>query len=281
MNQINIHSKKTDQAWNVLYERLEKEGLLTGQPRGSSIWQSSAGWAAAIAILCLSVATVYFLAIRETAVIPILAIQNNETSTTLVTSLEDGSMVFLADNAKLEYPVHFAPEKREVSLQGDALFEVSGNPEHPFLIEAGKTRIEVLGTAFHVKNTQGTTFELSVQHGNVKVTLIESGQVRYVAAGETVQLLSTGLEVFQTPHTNQFVRYRNRVHFKDVALADILRVINQKHPETELIATPSLAARELTVSFDDDSPESIANVFCEAFNLSCTKDHNTLLLSEP
>jgi len=39
-------------------------------------------------------------------------------------------------------------EKREVSLLGNALFDVSGNKERPFLIETEQARIEVLGTSF-------------------------------------------------------------------------------------------------------------------------------------
>ena len=43
---------------------------------------------------------------------------------------------------------------REVSLQGNALFDVTGNRERPFLIETEEVRIEVLGTMFHVKSDE-------------------------------------------------------------------------------------------------------------------------------
>ncbi len=283
MTQLNIHSKKTEQAWSTLYARLEKDGLL---PEGKaakparSIRTQVAGWAAAVVVICLSAASLYYLSTADKANTPTLTISNNETSTTLVTSLEDGSMVFLANNASLEYPEHFAAEKREVFLQGNAFFEVSGNPQHPFLIEAGDVQIEVIGTAFRVKNTQGSPFELSVQHGKVRVTDKANGEMKYVTAGETVQLASSGLKVFATGEAERFVRYLNRVEFKDVALGDILQVINQKHPGTTLQTTPSLSGRKLTVTFEDDPPESIAATICAAFNLNCTKTQDALLIEE-
>ncbi len=283
MNPYSKHSKMTDQGWNTLYARLEKEGLLPDDRKVAprrNVRMRVAGWAAAIAVVCLSAASLYYLGSATRADTPTLSISNHENSTTLVTSLEDGSMVFLADNARLDYPQHFASEKREVSLQGNAFFEVSGNPQHPFLIEAGTMQIEVIGTAFKVKNTRGAPFELSVQHGKVKVTSKESGQTEFVSAGETIQLSSSGLEVFATGETEQFVRYRNRVEFKDVPLGDILQVINQKHPGTTLLTTPALAERKLTVTFENDPPEAIAGIICAAFNLNCTKKQEVLLIEE-
>ena len=65
-------------------------------------------------------------------------------------------------------------------MQGNALFDVAGNRERPFLIETEEVRIEVLGTMFHVKSDVGSTFELSVQRGKVKVALKNKNQEMYV-----------------------------------------------------------------------------------------------------
>ena len=100
-----------------------------------------------------------------------LIMQENTEQSTLVTTLEDGSIVYMGGETSLQYPEHFSMDKREVSLQGNALFDVTGNRERPFLIETEEVRIEVLGTMFHVKSDVGSTFELSVQRGKVKVAL--------------------------------------------------------------------------------------------------------------
>ena len=104
--------------------------------------------------------------------------------------MEDGSIVYLADNSQLSYPEHFQREKREVSLLGNALFDVSGNKERPFLIETEQARIEVLGTSFNIKSSDKSAFELAVRRGLVKVTLKKNGEQTLVKAGQTVSLFS-------------------------------------------------------------------------------------------
>ena len=208
MNQIEKNKLKTDQAWEQLYTRLEQDGLLDKPISGTQIPYRIGlmKWAAAIVILCVSVATAIFLGRERTPETTLLTLHNNEASTTLVTTLEDGSIVYLADNSQLSYPEHFQREKREVSLLGNALFDVSGNKERPFLIETEQARIEVLGTSFNIKSSDKSAFELAVRRGLVKVTLKKNGEQTLVKAGQTVSLFSNRLQVAPTQDNEQCFR---------------------------------------------------------------------------
>ena len=55
--------------------------------------------------------------------------EENREKPTLVKTLEDGSVVYLAQESTLKYPEHFAEDKREVNLQGEAFFDVAKKPE--------------------------------------------------------------------------------------------------------------------------------------------------------
>ena len=279
MDSIN-RNKKTEQAWNTLYDRLEKDGLLADKQKRSGHYSlQSIGWAAVLAVLCVSVVTAFFLTRSSENQMSLLTLQNGSDETTLVTTLEDGSMIYLADNSQLKYPEHFAKEKREVSLEGNALFEVSGNRQRPFLIETEKIQIEVIGTSFHVKNSRHIPFELSVQKGEVKVTIKNNNESVHVKAGETVSLSEKKLHISTTQDTEQFVRYIKRVQFKDVRLGDILRAINQQE-DVHIITSPLLEERILTVSFYDNSPEMIAELICSALKLKYTKENGFLIITE-
>lgn len=276
------NKRKTDLAWDMLYQRLDKEGLLTDRPASpyrSLLWKGSMA-AAAVALLCLLVSVVYLNGTGQGTDQNLLTRQNSEATTTLVTMLEDGSIVYLAGNTSLQYPEHFSHDRREVSLQGNALFDVAGNRARPFVIETEDTRIEVLGTAFNVKSTGNTPFELSVQRGEVKVTLKKSGQDIHVKAGETVTLLSRKLQLSTTPDPGLFSRYTDRIRFKDEKLGDILRVINQQNPDTRLQMAPGLENRTLTVTFSNDTPEDMAELICLALNLKKTQQGKTIQLFE-
>lgn len=283
MNQIEKNKSKTDQAWAQLYTRLEQDGLLDKPISGTQIPYRIGlmKWAAAIVILCVSVATAIFLGRERTPETALLTLHNNEASTTLVTTLEDGSIVYLADNSQLSYPEHFQREKREVSLLGNALFDVSGNKERPFLIETEQARIEVLGTSFNIKSSDKSAFELAVRRGLVKVTLKKNGEQTLVKAGQTVSLFSNRLQVAPTQDNEQFSDYTRRIQFKDERLGDILHVINLEYPKMPLKTTVDLENRRLTVSFYNNSPATMAELICAALKLKCTQQNNIWMISEP
>ena len=87
--------------------------------------------------------------------------------------LPDGSQVWLNGNSKLVYDnVHFGEKLREVTLSGEAYFDVVKNKDKPFLIHTNNMNIKVLGTAFNVKaypDEQNT--ETSLVRGSIEVTL--------------------------------------------------------------------------------------------------------------
>jgi transmembrane sensor len=87
--------------------------------------------------------------------------------------LPDGSSVWLNSSSKLVYNnEHFGIGVREVSLVGEAYFDVVKNPNKPFIIHTAKMDIKVLGTAFNVKCYPGEkTTETSLIRGSVEVTL--------------------------------------------------------------------------------------------------------------
>lgn len=284
MTQTERNKQKTDQAWKQVYTRLEQDGLLeqtVERQRPARFRIGPMKWAAAIIVLCVSAATAIFLQRHDSQTSGLITLQNNDSSISLVTTLEDGSIVYLADNSELTYPAHFQKEKREVSLEGNALFDVSGNRERPFLIETEEIQIEVIGTSFNVRSSGKTPFELAVRRGEVKVTLKKNGESIRVEAGQTASLLANRLQVSQTQDLKQFAAYTQRIQFKDQRLGDILRVINLEYPDVLLKTTPDLEERKLTVSFHNNTPATMAELICIALKLRCSEDNNIWMISEP
>lgn len=66
--------------------------------------------------------------------------------------LSDGSKVWLNSGSKLIFPAAFTSEKREVYLEGEAIFEIAYYINHPFIVKLENQDIEVLGTVFNVSN---------------------------------------------------------------------------------------------------------------------------------
>lgn len=65
--------------------------------------------------------------------------------------LPDGTEVTLNHFSSLTYPERFKTGQREVSLSGEAYFEVAKDKEHPFVVQTESVDVEVLGTHFNVE----------------------------------------------------------------------------------------------------------------------------------
>lgn len=284
MKDRNLHTDQTvhtDQAWNELYSRLEQDNLIPARGQKRLMRPVFAGMAAAIAVLCLCGALGIWLLNDWGTDERLLSLKNGPEDNTLVTTLEDGSIIYLAQDATLSYPEHFEADKRLVKLDGNALFDVSGNKQRPFLIETKYTTIEVVGTAFNVKNNGKNDFELSVQRGLVKVTRLDNGESSFVKAGETVILNKNLFLKSPISDMDQFARYTERIQFKDETLANIVRVINRMSSQPVQLSSSELENRRLTVSFYDNSPAAMTELICLALGLTSEQKEDTLVISAP
>ncbi|HYF32805.1 MAG TPA: FecR family protein [Chitinophagaceae bacterium] len=87
-------------------------------------------------------------------------------------NLPDGSVVWLNAGSKLVYDKTFGGEVREVTLTGEAYFDVVKNEQKPFIIHANNIDIKVLGTLFNVKSYPGENkTEASLIHGSIEVLI--------------------------------------------------------------------------------------------------------------
>ena len=86
-------------------------------------------------------------------------------------TLPDGSVVWLNSETKLTYPNQFTGDKRSVSLEGEAYFEVAKDAKKPFVVQAGEIDVEVLGTRFDLDSYSfGEFVQTALLDGSVKIS---------------------------------------------------------------------------------------------------------------
>lgn len=97
-----------------------------------------------------------------------------------IVRLEDGSRVIL--NADTRLSVALGENERKVQVtRGEALFEVAGDPQRPFYVNAGTYRVEALGTEFSVR----------LQPERTTVVLVEGSVAVSARDGLVIQDVST------------------------------------------------------------------------------------------
>lgn len=65
--------------------------------------------------------------------------------------LADGTAVWLNSGSTLKFPLSFdQADSRQVTLMGEGYFEVTKNPEKPFIVNTSRLDVKVLGTSFNI-----------------------------------------------------------------------------------------------------------------------------------
>lgn len=272
----------TDAAWCALYSRLQNENLLNEEPVQMKQRKRiiPVYWAAACIIALLGT-TIFFLYNSDKKSAELLTLQNTENENILVKTLDDGSTVYLTSNASVSYPKSFSGNKREISLKGEALFDVAKNPSKPFLIETEKVTVKVLGTAFKVKSSSDGNFELVVQRGRVRVTEKVNGNSIVVTAGQSVSFIDNHLFKYSNKDSNIFNRYTSKMRFKDETLENIVHVINQNNDSFVVLKGGLLKASRLNVQFYKNNVNEMTQIISLALNLKREIRQDTIFISQP
>jgi len=86
--------------------------------------------------------------------------------------LPDNSIVWLSPGAKVKFPKIFDPHFRAVTMSGDCFYEVTKNPNRPFIISSRSIVTKVWGTSFRVRdNDDSNCADVSVITGKVSVSI--------------------------------------------------------------------------------------------------------------
>lgn len=128
-----------------------------------------------------------------------------------VVTLEDSTRVWLNSESRLIYPAHFSASSRRVELTGEAYFEVTHNPDVPFIVESANQRVRVYGTEFNIR---------SYPEDDVVYTTLSSGSVSLSPSSGVGEIfLSPGKQAVFTKETSE----------AKVRTVDIERVTGWRH----------------------------------------------------
>ncbi|MDO9257210.1 MAG: FecR domain-containing protein [Bacteroidales bacterium] len=270
-------------AWNKLHNRLDEEKLIPNQfaetnRRLVPVFIR----AAAVILILLGIGAVIYLQVIRKPSIELVHVDTGNETNTLIKTLNDGSIIYIAQNSLFSFPEEFENNSRNVELKGEAFFDIASNPEKPFIIETDEAFIEVLGTAFNVKTQNGKGFELIVDRGKVKVTLKKDlSHSELVVAGEKINEVKNSLVKSKHMANQANTWYKQRMHFKDESLFNIISVLNRNFNTTFAVAEKETGTRKLTVTFtNNETTDSITELICVGLNLKSQNINGSVVFSE-
>jgi len=206
-------------------------------------------------------------------------VNNTETAQSII--LGDGTSITLQPHSSLKYPEEFAADRREVALTGEAFFEVTRDPERPFIVEAGEVMTRVLGTSFCVRNIDNEdnvlvrvkTGKVSVFLGNGRtrasggadknvegVVLMPNQQVLYErSAMKMTKSLVENPSVLVPPRRQSF-------DFVDTPIREVFEAIEESYGVEIVFDEEALSSCYLNASLDDVAMHDKLRLICKAIN---------------
>jgi ferric-dicitrate binding protein FerR (iron transport regulator) len=197
-----------------------------------------------------------------------------------VVHLPDGSTVLLNRHSTLDYSQGIAGG-REVTLSGEAYFDIVHRTGQPFLVHTGKIVTKVLGTAFNIKAYPGEhAIEVTVDHGKVQVLkgrssiglLTDNQQMRY--NNDTEGYISREVNIKPVMAWKP-----EEVVFDDLTMEEAAKRIGQRFNVTVSFVNPVVKECRVTATFyQEDDLDQIMTVICGVSQSNFVIKGNTIVI---
>ena len=247
-------SKVPQERVDDLYKKIRKE--LTRHKRIGN-WMKWAGIAAAIILpLCIALTVSNYSEVRKQSEQELLisTAKGEQSSITL----PDGTSVKLNEMSSLRYsPGRFGTKKREITFVGEAYFKVAGKEDCPFIIDADKMTVTVLGTTFNLSARVEDSFnKLYLVEGSVQLFSSLTGETVTLKPLEEATLdKKTGkVSVVRNESYEKETSWtRKELVVKGISLKEVLNLLNSAYG-VEFSTTKNVDTKELftgTLPTDD------------------------------
>ena len=166
--------------------------------------------------------------------------------------LPDGSKVWLNAQSELTYPSRFRGKERNVSLSGEAYFQVVSNSKNRFnVMTADGITVSAFGTEFNVNSyREEVDNQVTLISGNVEVGIINSNNKKVLAEGSKAIL---------TPMTGE-MKILNADTYVDTAWKDGKMVFRRERLDN--IAQKLSRKYGVTIKLEGDVIKEIGRASC-------------------
>jgi len=155
-------------------------------------------------------------------------------------TLPDGTRVWLNSASSIRYPASFPDDQRQVTITGEAYFEVAKDPGKPFSVHAaGRQEVKVLGTDFNINAYNNeATINTTLLEGAVRVSPLATNEgqaAKVLRPGQQAQLGSnngTGkdntINIIENADLEKVMAWKNgQFNFRGESLDEVLKQLER------------------------------------------------------
>ncbi len=278
MHNMNKKTQKqsfdADSAWSELHAEIKLKGLLNNEK--ISIMRKNNRWAIAASFILLTglALSFYFILSHPKNIISVSA--ENQIKELV---LPDGSRITLNTGAKLSYPEKFKSNQRNITFKGEAFFNITKNPNKPFVIKTDNSEIKVLGTSFNV-NTEKQKTEVIVKTGRVE---LKSDRKKIVLNPGDKGISSNGILQKAINNNSNYLSWKTLLFtYENEKLEHIISDINKAYKVNITFRNAEIGefvAGSMSFNRADDSVETLINIICKTYHLKAETEGKNIILS--
>ncbi len=195
----------------------------------------------------------------------------------------DGTSVTLNSMSTIKFPEKFSGALREVSLQGEAYFEVTHNQKAPFIVRTDNAVVKVLGTGFNVQAwPDDNNVEVVVVHGKVSVqsgSLSSHNEVILTKGQQSIVGKGTSPTQARDVNLDEFLSWtEGRLEFHQTALQSVLKQLGRRYDVQFDVKDSLLLQKTLTATIKDESLKEVLNLMALSLNLHYEKRDGVVVL---
>lgn len=182
--------------------------------------------------------------------------------------LSDSTVIYLGAGSRIRYPEHFTGDTREISLSGEAFFDVTKNPKKPFIIHTGNIQTTVLGTSFKIEAFKDHPIAVEVVTGKVRVDHFKQNHILSLAVltpGQTVTWDKGKAAIGQVVIDEVNLWKDAKLVFNDSSLAEIAEELQRFYNLDIRFKNTAKSKERMTVTLDASvSADKLLNVLAAA-----------------
>ncbi len=184
--------------------------------------------------------------------------------------LPDGTTGFLNSGSTLEYPVIFT-NGRNVTLKGEAYFDVKRDEEHPFTVNSPNLKTIVLGTQFNV---------IAYENENSEEIILKEGKVEvYSNQGEKLETLQPNQKLVLNTQTRQYNKNQveaeqyvswteGKLIFRNESMQQVANRLGRWYNAEIEIRDPELLKYAFRATFIDEPIEEVLKLLAKTAPLN-------------
>lgn len=267
-HQFHHPKEKVEDVLNeTIWKMAERKIVPAGKTGVKKIYESFSR-IAAILIIPIILYTAYIQFVKDNPVMLQSAEQivtvSSQPGTVTNLILPDGSQVWLNAGSAISYPNEFSGNTRDISLTGEAYFEVVKDHRIPMVVKAGEAYIKVYGTTFNVNAFSSEPFvKVTLVEGSVSLSspseklngkeefFIEPGQTAIFSEQSKQVLVQNEDPFFYTAWKDGFMVFRNS------PFETVLKRLSQKFNVDIELKDETLAAIPMDARFRNESINEI------------------------